>query len=104
VIVKSFVFWDITPSVQSQPTFWENMSPSSSGSKNKPTKKACYMLHAGFLLGLFFDLEDRGDMFLRNVGCLSGLHGVISQDSELFESLPYRIKKVSNISGSDTWS
>jgi hypothetical protein len=25
--------------------------------------------HAGFLLGLFFGLEDGGDMFLRNVGC-----------------------------------
>jgi hypothetical protein len=24
--------------------------------------------HAGFLLGLFFGPEDRGDMFLRNVG------------------------------------
>jgi hypothetical protein len=24
--------------------------------------------HPGFLLGLFFDLEDGGDMFLRNIG------------------------------------
>jgi hypothetical protein len=24
--------------------------------------------HAGFMLGLFFDPEDGGDMFLRNVG------------------------------------
>jgi hypothetical protein len=24
--------------------------------------------HAGFLLGLFFDPEDRGNMFLQNVG------------------------------------
>jgi hypothetical protein len=24
--------------------------------------------HAGFLLGLFFDPEDGGDMFLRNIG------------------------------------
>jgi hypothetical protein len=24
--------------------------------------------HAGFLYGLFFDLEDGGDMFLRNIG------------------------------------
>jgi hypothetical protein len=41
----------------------------SSGSKNKPSKKpACYLLHAGFLLGLFFDPEDGRDMFLQNVG------------------------------------
>jgi hypothetical protein len=34
----------------------------------KPTKSsACHLLHAGFLLGLFFDF----DMFLRNVGWLS---------------------------------
>jgi hypothetical protein len=26
-----------------------------------------YLLHAGFLLGLFFGTEFRGDMFLRNV-------------------------------------
>jgi hypothetical protein len=25
---------------------------------------ACYLLHAGFLLGLFFDPEDEGNMFL----------------------------------------
>jgi hypothetical protein len=29
---------------------------------------ASYLLHAGFLLGLFFDLEDGGDIFLRKVG------------------------------------
>jgi hypothetical protein len=27
--------------------------------------------YAGFLLSLYFDPEDGGDMFLRNVGCLS---------------------------------
>jgi hypothetical protein len=45
------------------------MSPPSSGSKNKPRKKptelsACYLLHAGFLIGLLFNPEDRGNMFL----------------------------------------
>jgi hypothetical protein len=29
--------------------------------------KAYYLLHAGFLLGLLFGLENGGDMFLRNV-------------------------------------
>jgi hypothetical protein len=28
----------------------------------------CCLLHAGFLLGLFFDLADEDDIFLRNVG------------------------------------
>jgi hypothetical protein len=48
------------------------MSPPYSGFNNKPGKKAvsfcaCYLIHAGFLLGLFFDPEDGSDMFLRNV-------------------------------------
>jgi hypothetical protein len=29
---------------------------------------ACYLLHAGFVLGLFFDPEDVGEIFFRNVG------------------------------------
>jgi hypothetical protein len=33
-----------------------------------------YLFHAGFLLGLFFDCEDRGDMFLRKFGSLSTEH------------------------------
>jgi hypothetical protein len=28
------------------------------------------VLHAGFLFGLFFNLEDEGDMLLRNIGLL----------------------------------
>jgi hypothetical protein len=57
VVIKGSVFWDITPS---------------SGLKNKPRKNQAFcLLYAGFLLGLFFDFEDGGDMFLRNVGPLS---------------------------------
>jgi hypothetical protein len=29
---------------------------------------ACYLLHAGSLSDLFFDLEDGSDMFFQNVG------------------------------------
>jgi hypothetical protein len=42
VVMKSTVFWDST------------------------LLATCY--HAGFLLGLFFNPEDGGDMVLRNVG------------------------------------
>jgi hypothetical protein len=52
---------------ESQPTFRRYMPPPSSGSKNKSSKKSS-MLHAGFLRGLFFDSEDGGDMFHRNIG------------------------------------
>jgi hypothetical protein len=74
VVMKSTIFWDIT---QCSPLkvnrFRRNMSRLSSGSKNKPSKisvssAACYLLHAGFLLGLFFEPEDGGDIFLRKVG------------------------------------
>jgi hypothetical protein len=44
-------------SVQNQATFIMNMLLPSSGSKNKPSS-AYYLLHADFLLGLFFDPED----------------------------------------------
>jgi hypothetical protein len=34
----------------------------------KKARSIATCCHAGFLLGLFFDPEDGGDMFLRNVG------------------------------------
>jgi hypothetical protein len=55
--------------------FQSNKPPPSSGSKNKESNKpsisVCYLLYIGFLLGLFFDPEDGGDMLLRNIGRLS---------------------------------
>jgi hypothetical protein len=46
---------------------------------------ACYVFLAGFLLGLLFDPEDGGDIFLRNVGWLSmDKHGVMSHKWKLF--------------------
>jgi hypothetical protein len=50
-------------SVENQPMFRMNTSP--------PSSFAFCLLHAGFLLGLFFNPEDGSDMFLRNVSRLS---------------------------------
>jgi hypothetical protein len=55
------------------PTFRRNISPASSGSKCKPSKKLREVLSlspvsAAFLLGLHFDIEDGSDMHTRNVG------------------------------------
>jgi hypothetical protein len=38
--------------------------------RDMSSKLACYLLHAGFLLALFFDPEAGGDISLRNVGLL----------------------------------
>jgi hypothetical protein len=48
------------------------MSCPSSELKDKSKKShVCYLLYLGFLLGLFFDPEDGGDIFFRNIGSLS---------------------------------
>jgi hypothetical protein len=52
--MKSTIFWDMTPC----------------SLLNVDRAQIATCFHAGFLLGLFFDPEDEGDMFLRNVGFL----------------------------------
>jgi hypothetical protein len=52
IVMKSAIFWDIMPCAQLEVTLL-----------------ATYF-HAGILFGLFLDLEDGGDTFLRNVGWL----------------------------------
>jgi hypothetical protein len=84
--------YNAVQSVESQPMFRRNMSPPSLRLKSEVSKKpegrsTCYLLHIGFLLGLFFDPEDGGDMFPRNVGLFfNWLHSVISQKIKLFRS------------------
>jgi hypothetical protein len=63
-----------SPSENFQANFPENFSHKTSeyirrfphSSHVSRPKSACYPLHAGFFLGLFFEPEDGGDMFLRN--------------------------------------
>jgi hypothetical protein len=51
------------------PTIRQARNQREEGRKLSPLLATC--LHAGFLLGLFFDPEDGGDMFLRNIGLFS---------------------------------
>jgi hypothetical protein len=58
--------------------FWRNISPPSSWQRiNRAEKsvkaggKLSHLFHSGFLFSLFFDPEDGGDMFVRNIGLLS---------------------------------
>jgi hypothetical protein len=50
VVMKSIIFWDVTPC---------------------SLLMLATCLHAGSCSNYFFDDEDGGDMFLRNVGCIS---------------------------------
>jgi hypothetical protein len=71
VVMKSSVFWDIMPC--------------SSLKVNRHFGGTCLL--SCFLLGLFFDCEDRGSMFLRNVCWLwADYRAVISQKTELFDT------------------
>jgi hypothetical protein len=56
VVMKSSVFWDMTP-----------CSPLKVKQNSRIRWQAATCFHAGFFVGLFFDLEDGGDMFFRTV-------------------------------------
>jgi hypothetical protein len=59
-------------SVESKPTFRRKINPPSSGIRiSRARNQLATCFRAGSLLGLFFDCEDGGDMFFRNVGLLS---------------------------------
>jgi hypothetical protein len=59
---NSSIFWDSTPCNSLKPTLWRNMSPPELKSKEN---FAFCLLYAGFLLGLLFNSEDEGDIFLQ---------------------------------------
>jgi hypothetical protein len=67
--------YNVVESVESQPTFGRNMSPTSS-LKSKTSKKPawrfpCCLIHTGFLISLLLNHYYEGDMLLRNVDSLS---------------------------------
>jgi hypothetical protein len=58
---------------ESQPTFRRRISLAEHS-----------LIYAGFMNSLLFNPEDRGDVYLRNVGWFSELHSVIFQKIKLF--------------------
>jgi hypothetical protein len=70
--MKISVFCDIAPCspLKVSKRFGGTSSVHLDGRKQTRTL-VCYLLHIGLLLGLFFDPENRGDMFFRNFSWLS---------------------------------
>jgi hypothetical protein len=72
--MKSYFFWNKTPCspLEINRNFGGTSSmPNKPGKKREASKQSLMLVHAGFLLGLFFDHEDGGAMFVRNVGLFS---------------------------------
>jgi hypothetical protein len=65
-------------------------------SRLKTVVPLAYLLHAGFLLGLLFDPEDEGDMFVRNIGCLSPRYTAVYPRSHRCENLKYTTAKTNS--------
>jgi hypothetical protein len=90
VVMKSTVFWDIMP-CSSLKVNWhfrgtyrlhlQGRRISFARNRCKRRWQAAAYFHAGFLLGLFYNLTDRGDKFLRNVSYFQrSTHCYITED------------------------
>jgi hypothetical protein len=71
--MKSTIFWDITPCspLKVKLRFGGTYRLHLHGRRISQARNQALLansFHGGFFLGSFFDPEDEGDMFLRNVG------------------------------------
>jgi hypothetical protein len=75
VIMKSSIFWNITLCglLKFKRNFGGTFRIHLQDQRIDQVSRAFCLLHADFLLGLFFYPEDEGDMFLRNVVDFQGI-------------------------------
>jgi hypothetical protein len=75
VVVKNIIFWDVTPCslLRCNRRFGETYRVHLQGRRKlyQHEPASTQMASKMFLLKFFFDPEDGGDVFLRNVGCIS---------------------------------
>jgi hypothetical protein len=67
VVMKSSIFWDITP----RRLLIGNQCFGGARRLRLQGLRISQASYSGVLLGLFLDSEDVGNVFLRNVGCMS---------------------------------
>jgi hypothetical protein len=84
--LKISVFWEATPSNPLIITWHFRLIFLLTFRVEEQAKQSslCYVLHAGFLLCLFFDPESGGDVSPKRRSTFNGLHGCISQKIDFF--------------------
>jgi hypothetical protein len=93
VMMKSSIFWDITL-YSSLKISWHF------GGTYHLHLQACYLLHAGFLLGLFFSPQDEGNMFHWNSSWLSADNMTLYSRRKLLVGLgTYGAPMIGTVSG-----
>jgi hypothetical protein len=88
--MKISIFWNITPCNPLK------VNLSFGGTFHLHLQGRCFLLHVGFLFGLFFDLRWRRYVPLKRLLTFNGLHGVIFQKTALFTEYIFPSKSWQN--------